>query len=161
MPAPKTFATATPDKEPYELTDEGLVIIYRFGNQAVDRDWLSRRRQAEHGNNYDKPPDSELNNFALEQTSYGREAANIAGNPFLSVATSQAQLFTNSEGWVQKILTQVPTVGTFAIPQTSLYRPSPTKPLSKGETEWLYLDCDAAITAHLIRWLPNPYRRDA
>lgn len=160
MPAPKTFATDPPEDEQFERTDDGHVIIFRFGNQAVDRDWLSRRRQAARGD-YLKPTNDELNNLALEQTSFGREAANIEQNPFLSVATSAESLFTNCEVWVQRILETVPTLARFAIPAGDLYRPRPTKPLSTRETEWLYLDAEAPITDHLLEWLPNPYRTPA
>jgi hypothetical protein len=74
------------------------------------------------------------------------------------VATDYNALYDNGESWVQKILQTVPTLGVFIVPFNTLYRPSPTKLISKQETEWLYFDGNNPITAYLSQWQNNPKR---
>jgi hypothetical protein len=155
MPTPKTFTPAHAAGETFSVDPNGDVYVYRFGDQGQARDWLSRRRQAANGN-FALPTANDLNDWALKQSSYGSQSEGVANNPFISVATDYESLFTNGEGWVQKILQSVPTLGVFLVPAGSLYRPSPTKSISKMETEWLYYDGQAPITDYVDSWQANP-----
>lgn len=157
MPAPKTFTREAAGDEPFRMADNDHVYVYRFGDEHTAHDWLSRRRQAA-GGNFPAPPPNELNDWALKQSSYGSQSENAEDNPFISVATDYETLYENGEVWVQGILRTVPTLGVFLVPAGTLYRPSPTKSISKMETEWLYYDGGAPITAHLQEWRANPKR---
>ncbi len=157
MPAPKTFTPANATGETFQVDPNGNVYAYRFGDQNQAWDWLSRRRQAANGN-FPQPTPTELNDWALKQSSYGSQSEGIDDNPFISVATDYESLYSNGEGWVQKILQSVPTLGVFLVPPGSLYRPSPTKSISKMETEWLYYDGQAPIGNYVQSWQANPKR---
>lgn len=157
MPAPKTFTPQAAANEQFRTDPHGNVYIYRFGDQHNPLDWLSRRRQSAAGN-FVAPPANDLNDWALKQSSYGSQSENVADNPFISVATDFESLYANGEGWVQKILQTVPTLGVFLVPAASLYRPSPTKSISRMETEWLYFDGAAPISTYLQEWRDNPKR---
>ena len=157
MPVPKTFTPQNAGGEAYTTDPNGNVRIYRVGDRSVARDWLSRRRKGA-GGNFPGLAATDLNDWALKQSSYGSESEGIADNPFISVATDPDALFDNGEGWVQKILQTVPTLGVFVVPPGSLYRPSPTKLISRHETEWLYYDSAAPITDYLESWSANPRR---
>jgi hypothetical protein len=159
MTAPKTFSEDNASGERYELdrNNRDHVIVYRFGDQHKDRDWLSRRRQ-KHGD-FGPLPASELNDWALKQSSYGSQSEDIENNPFLSMATDYESLFKNGEGWVQKILEGVPDLGIFSAPFADIYRPSPTKLISKQETEWLYYDGRSPLLHKLVKWVDNPFRK--
>ncbi|RCK69438.1 hypothetical protein DT076_11180 [Desertihabitans brevis] len=155
MPAPKTFSPEAAVGESFRLDASGRVYVYRFGDRSKGIDWLSRRRQGA-GGGFPRPGPEELNDWALKQSSYGSSSENVADNPFLSVATDPDALYAHGEGWVQKILEAAPTLGVFLVPAGALFRPSPTKLISRSETEWLYYDGDAPITDHLEEWLANP-----
>ncbi|MDF8263556.1 hypothetical protein [Luteipulveratus flavus] len=155
MPAPKTFSAANAAGESFRTGAGGAVYIYRFGDQNVGRDWLSRKRQGA-GGNFPAPAANTLNDWALKQSSYGSQSEGIADNPFISVATDYDELYNHGEGWVQKILQTVPTLGEFLVPPATLYRPSPTKLISKSETEWLFYDGDHPIADYLVGWQVNP-----
>ncbi|MEM9453038.1 MAG: hypothetical protein AAGF11_02580 [Myxococcota bacterium] len=159
MPQPKIFSVSNAGAENYtlDLNRADHVIIYRFGNSTVERDWLSRMRQTNRGG-FTVSSGATLNEWALKQTSYGSNSEGIQSNPFLSVATSYDDLFAYGEGWVQEILKQVPHLGVFSVPFTSVYRPRPTKLISRQETEWLYFDGDAELLSTLVEWRDNPYR---
>jgi hypothetical protein len=133
------------------------VLVYRFGDRNKAIDWLSRRRQKENGS-FTKPKDSALNDWALKQSSYGSQSENVEENPFISVATSYETLYNDGEVWVQKILKEVPHIGVFSVPFDELYRPRPTKLISKKETEWLYYDGTNAIMTYFKEWKDNPYK---
>ncbi|WP_414447868.1 hypothetical protein AB4851_14920 [Burkholderia sp. 22PA0099] len=141
MPTPKNFSPITANGETYTLDPArpNHVILYRFGNAAVPRDWLSRMRQA-HPGGFPMLSPPALNEWALKQTSYGSQAEGIEGNPFVSVATSYQALYDHGEGWVQKIIQNTPNLVSFSAPFNMVFRPSPTKLISKSETEWLYYD---------------------
>jgi hypothetical protein len=158
MPHPKTFSTANAGDEAYELVGIDQVKIYRFGDNNVSVDWLSRARQAA-GGNYAKPDGPKLNEWALLQSSFGSKSTAVGAgpNPFLSVATSYESLFRNGESWVQKIITGTPNLAVFTVPFTVVYRPSVTKLVSKTETEWLYLDDDHDLKHYLTEMRVNPY----
>lgn len=157
MPAPKNFTALNATGETFQLSGSGMVVVYRFGDQSVAHDWLSRKRQA-HGGSFPRPSPSELNDWALKQSSYGSQSENVADNPFISVATDFETLYANGEVWVQKILQQAPTLGVFAVPFATLFRPSPTKSISRMETEWLYYDGDHEIGHYATEWRANPKR---
>ena len=157
MPTPKTFAPANAAGEAYRTEPNGEVWVYRFGDQNQAWDWLSRKRQGA-GGNFPAPTANDLNDWALKQSSYGSSSEGIEGNPFISVATDFESLYANGEGWVQKILQSVPTLGVFLVPPGALYRSSPTKLISKSETEWLFYDGGAPITQYVQEWRDNPKR---
>jgi hypothetical protein len=52
----------------------------------------------------------------------------------------------------------VPTLARFSVPFTQVFRPSPTKSISKMETEWLVLDDIAPLGSYQPHWAANPYR---
>jgi len=160
MPSPKTFSTANVTGERYTLdpAKPGHVLVYRFADKAKATDWRSRRRNTV-GGGFAKPSDSVLNDWALKQSSYGSQSENSNDNPFLSVATNYEVLYDRAEGWVKKILETAPDLGVFSVPYDKLYRPSPTKPLSKEESEWLYYDGDAELVSYLKTWAANPYKK--
>jgi hypothetical protein len=141
MANPKNFSQLTAYGETYTLDPDNAnhVILYRFGNAAVPRDWLSRMRQA-HPAGFPMPSLVALNDWALKQTSFGSQSEGIEGNPFVSVATSYQTLYEHGETWVQKILQSAPNLVSFSAPFDMVFRPSPTKLISKAETEWLYYD---------------------
>jgi hypothetical protein len=156
VPLPKNFSPVIAGNEPFHLAPgTNNVYVYRFADQAVANDWLSRKRQASNGG-FARPANSVLNDWAIKQSSYGSKAEGIADNPFLSVATDYNTLFANAEIWVQKILKTAPTLGVFVVPYTTLFRPSPTKLISIQETEWLFYDGDNPLTSYLGQWLANP-----
>jgi hypothetical protein len=157
MTAPKTFTPVIAAGEQFRTDPHGNVYVYRFGDQGAAWDWLSRRRQAANGN-FPQPVPNDLNDWALKQSSYGSQSEGVANNPFISVATDFESLYANGEGWVQKILQTVPTLGVFLVPPGSLYRPSPTKSISKMETEWLYYDGVAPINNYVQEWRANAKR---
>ena len=158
MTSPKNFSKDNAKDERFELDPHkpDHVIIYRFGDRSKDHDWLSRRRQ-KHGD-FGRPSANELNDWAIKQSSYGSKSEGIEDNPFLSVATDYKTLFDHGEGWVQTILREVPDLAVFSAPFGDLYRPSPTKLISKQETEWLYYDGSSPILHKLVKWVANPYR---
>jgi len=158
MPDPKIFSTANAGDEAYELVGIDKVKLYRFGDDTVSVDWLSRARQAA-GGTFTRPGKVKLNEWALLQSSYGSKSVSVGTgvNPFLSVATSYAALFKNGEPWVQKIITGTPNLAVFTVPFTVVFRPSPTKSISKMETEWLYLDDAHDIKHYLTEMRVNPY----
>ncbi|WP_080002568.1 hypothetical protein [Burkholderia ubonensis] len=158
MAKPKNFSPANAEGENYELDPKRPehVIVYRFGNKDIPHDWLSRKRQ-EAGGNYPRPSDQDLNDWALKQSSYGSSSENAQDNPFLSVATSYTDLFNNGEVWVQKILEKAPNLVKLSVPFATVFRSSPTKLISKSETEWLYYDGDASLLSNNPEILPNPY----
>ncbi|MFZ0710111.1 MAG: hypothetical protein WAM53_08745 [Terrimicrobiaceae bacterium] len=159
MPNPKNFAPNNAVNENYviDANNPANVILYRFGDRNKPLDWLSRKRQANHGN-YVRPSDSELNDWAILQCSYGSKSENAENNPFLSTATNYADLFQNGEIWVQGILRQVPDVAEFSVPFDRVFRSSPTKTISKTETEWVYYDGDEELLHWLVRFIDNPYK---
>lgn len=153
---PKTFSQSNAAGESYQLSGIDKVIVYRFGNRDHSFDWLSRKRQT-MGGNFPMLSQSKLNDWAIKQSSYGSQSENAQDNPFISVATDYGVLYRNGEGWVQKIIQSTPHLGVFAVPFSALYRPNPTKLISKQETEWLYYDGDNPITDYLIEWRDNPF----
>lgn len=157
---PKTFSPLEAGTERYQLdpNQADRVFLFRFGNSMVDRDWRSRKRQAS-GGGFPMVSDSELNQWAILQSSYGSSSEGIENNPYLSMATSYLDLFHNGEGWVQSILCGVPHLGVFSVPFKYVYRPRPTKGISKMETEWLYYDGDRLLLDYLVEWRANPYRQ--
>lgn len=158
MPAPKNFSVENADEEAYIIDNNHPthVICYRFGDRTKDNDWLTAKRR-ETGGDFVLPGDIALNDWALKQSSYGSKSEGAKDNPFLSIATDYASCFQNGEGWVQEIIRNVPDMGVFSIPFELVYRPSPTKSISKMETEWLYCDSVSTITTHLVEWRVNPY----
>jgi hypothetical protein len=66
-------------------------------------------------------------------------------------------LFAHGEVWVQNILRAVPDLAHFSVPFARVFRPSPTKLISKQETEWLYYDGDATLLSCLTAFQVNPY----
>ncbi|MFC5356258.1 hypothetical protein [Azospirillum himalayense] len=160
MPSPKTFSTATAAGERYTLdpAKAGQVLVYRFADKAKATEWRSRRRNTV-GGGFAKPGDSSLNDWAIKQSSFGSQSENSNENPFVSVATDYETLYARAEGWVKKILEAAPDLGVFSVPYDKLYRPSPTKPLSKEETEWLYYDGNTELETYLQSWVANPYKK--
>ncbi|TWA62101.1 hypothetical protein FBZ82_116114 [Azospirillum brasilense] len=160
MPNPKNFSAMNAAGERYGLDPHRAdhVLVYRFADKAKATDWRSRRRNTV-GGGFAKPSDSALNDWAIKQSSFGSQSENSNDNPFVSVATDYETLYARAEGWVKKILETAPDLGVFSVPYDKLYRPSPTKPLSKEETEWLYYDGDVELMADLQSWLANPYKK--
>ncbi|OYD80855.1 hypothetical protein [Azospirillum brasilense] len=159
MPKPKNFSVENAAGERFQLdaSQPGHVLVYRFADKAKATDWKSRRRNTT-GGGFAKPSDAVLNDWAIKQSSFGSQSENTNDNPFLSVATDYETLYARAEGWVKKILETAPDLGIFSVPYDKLYRPSPTKPLSREETEWLYYDGDDELETHLASWAANPYK---
>lgn len=159
MPSPKNFSANNAANEAYALDpqDNTKVLVYRFGDRTKPRNWSSWKRTASEGD-FDRPSNSTLNDWAIKQSSYGSKSENAKDNPFISVATDHASLYENGEVWVQDILEKTPDMGVFSVPFDLLFRPSPTKLVSKTETEWLFYDGDDSMTDYLVRWEDNPYK---
>lgn len=158
MPNPKNFSVENAEDETFQLdpNDNTRVLIYRFGDRTKPRNWSSWKRTESNGN-FMRPSNSELNDWAIKQSSYGSKSENAKDNPFISVATDPASLYNNGEIWVQQILQETPDMGVFSVPFDRLFRPSPTKSVSKMETEWLFYDGDDSLTDYLVGWQVNPY----
>lgn len=158
MRAPRNFLPEHAIGENYIIDPDipDHVIVYRFGDTNKPLDWRSRKRQA-IGSNFARPTDNDLNNFALLQAS-GANSGNSAGNPLIPVATSHEVLFKNGDGWVRKILAAASNLVMFSVPFTSVFRPSPLKPLSRKKTEWLYYNGDQTLTRYQVEVQANPYK---
>jgi hypothetical protein len=158
MPTPKNFSAMNAGNENFIIDPNNVndVILFRFGDRNKPGNWASTRRSAAAGN-FARPSNTDLNDWAIKQSSYGSSSENNADNPYLSVVTSYADLFAHGEGWVQNILRAVPDLARFSVPFARVFRPSPTKLISKQETEWLYYDGDATLLSCLTGWQVNPY----
>lgn len=145
--------------QPFSLVSgtNDRVVVYRFGNRASNADWESYPRQTNTLQNC-PTDDGKLNDLALKFTSFGKQSDESKISPFLPVVTDPKTFNEKCESWVQKILAGSPDLGVFGVPFTELVRPSPTKLISKDETEWLFYDANARITTYLIQWRPNPYK---
>jgi RHS repeat-associated protein len=153
----KTFGKDTAAGEKYELSADGTKVkIYRFGDQKQEWDWESRNRQDSNGN-FAEP--SDLNSWAIKQSSFGSGSENPTKNPFISIATDHESLSHSSDPWVQKIVKESPDLRVMEVPPEMLVRPRPTKPLSKTETEWLFYDGDNSMGQFHSEWVPNPYKK--
>ncbi len=157
MPKPKNFSPANAEQGNFKLAANDHVYVYRYGNWDESNNWSSRRRSKNNGNGFPKPSDGDLNDWALKQSSYGSESEGIENNPFISVATSFDVLKNKGDVWVQKIVETAPHIGEFKVPYSSLFRPSPTKLISKEETEWLYFDGEKKIKENECQKRSNPY----
>jgi RHS repeat-associated protein len=152
----KTFGKDTASGEKYELSADGTKVkIYRFGDKDKSYDWESRSRQ-EHQGDFSEP--SDMNSWAIKQSSFGSGSDNPTKNPFISIATDHETLSHSSDPWVQKIVKESPDLRVMEVPPEALIRPRPTKPLSKAETEWMFYDGDGAMNKYHSTWLPNPYK---
>jgi len=160
MPNPRNFSVLNANGENYVIDpmDPAKVKLYRFGDRNKPQNWLSPRRQANNGN-YPRLSNADLNDWAIKQCSYGSASENAQDNPFLSMATSYADLFQNGEVWAQGILRQVPDLGEFSVPFDRVYRSSPTKTISKMETEWVYYDGGEPLLNWLVNFIANPYKQ--